>query len=694
MITNKNLFITSLFIFIAITVIRCGHDYIFADTKKTADDIPERIILEGHISAVSSVAFSPDGKTIVTRSLDKTARMWNMATGKELRKLEGHTENVYFAAFSPDGEKIVTASLDKTARIWDVATGKELRKLEGHTDAVYSAVFSLDGKKIITASKDKTARIWDVATGKELYKLERHSDAVKSAIFSPDGKKIVTLSKDKTARIWDATTGKELHKLEGHADNVVYSVPDGKTIVVECLDKTVRIWDVVTGKWLHKLEGHTDKVRAAVFSPDGKKIVTASLDKTARIWDVATGKESYKLKGHTSGIESAVFSPDGKTIVTASFDKTARMWDATTGEELLKLEGHTGQVNSAVFSPDGKKVFTVSVDKTARIWNWRKMQESLPPEEQAKKERIRERLREERAEKERKAKEEAGFVHLHNYIKESGFTENGLRNLVIYGTKNLQDKFQRADEFDRAVLKGQITYKQNEIKNQKYILRLPYTATNIKVHDYSSNVELIIPLPLFVNKIKNNDPDLLTTDGFQFFRNGTLLNNDIRVFTTEVGNYFANGRNYGTHSSFLKKDGTITSCSSNEVTQVLNNNGVIYWEETNYSILHILVSDETEKIKKLVRQNGNYEVRIKFTNLFWGRPKSHGWFEHSALNRERSTHNLRAIQNTAVVLKGIKEFEKQAERLKSQPVYFITELGNDVGERTMADIIEVQIVEK
>ena len=156
-----------------------------------------------------SAAFSEDGKRVVTASNDRTARLWDAATGKEVAVLRGHDAAVKAAAFSPDGERVVTASDDKTARLWDVATGKHLAVLR-HDATVEEAAFSPDGKRVVTASYDKTTRLWDVATGKEVAVLRGHDDAVESAEFSPDGKRVVTASDDKTARLWDATTGKQL----------------------------------------------------------------------------------------------------------------------------------------------------------------------------------------------------------------------------------------------------------------------------------------------------------------------------------------------------------------------------------------------------------------------------------------------------------------------------------------------------
>jgi Tol biopolymer transport system component len=291
-----------------------------------------RSALGGHDNAVISAAVNPDGSRIVTASSDKTARIWDAATAKEIAVLHGHDRELNSAAFSPDGSRIVTASWDKTARIWDAATAKEIAILRGHDRELNSAVFSPDGSRIVTASSDKTARIWDAATAKEIAVLRGHDQWVNLAAFSPDGSRIVTASWDKTARIWDAATAKEIVVLRGH-DGTVYSAvfsPDGSRIVTASGDRTVRIWDAATAKEIAVLRGHDRKVVSAAFSPDGSRIVTASSDKTSRIWDAATAKEIAVLRGHNGPVESAAFSPDGSRIVTASGDNSARIWDAAT----------------------------------------------------------------------------------------------------------------------------------------------------------------------------------------------------------------------------------------------------------------------------------------------------------------------------------------------------------------------------
>ena len=327
--------------------------------------------LEGHTERVYHAAYSPDGKRIVTASMDKTARVWDSASGMLLHILKGHGEGVYQASFSPDGARIVTASFDNTARVWDSASGTVLHTLEGHALWVNYAAFSPDGTRIVTASYDKTAGVWDSASGTLLHILEGHTGEVDQAAFSPNGARIVTASRDKTVRVWDSASGTLLHILEGHTGDVYQASfsPDGARIVTASLDNTARVWDSASGTVLHILEGHSGGVYQASFSPDGSRIVTASEDKAARVWDSASGMLLLILEGHTGEVNHAAFSSDGTRIVTASRDKTARLWDSASGTLLHIFKGHTGDVYQASFSPDGARIVTASRDKTARVWN-------------------------------------------------------------------------------------------------------------------------------------------------------------------------------------------------------------------------------------------------------------------------------------------------------------------------------------
>jgi TPR repeat protein len=243
--------------------------------------------LSGHTQLVLSAEFSPDGRRVVTASDDGTARIWDVATGRELIRLDGHTAQVEGAVFSPDGRRIVTGSYDYTARVWDAMTGRQLTRLSGHTAVVSWAGFSPDGRRIVTSSFDKTARIWDAETGRQLMIFRGHTGAVATAAFSPDGARLVTASDDKTARVWDTATGLEILELTGHSrvlTSAAYSL-DGRRIVTSSNDRTARVWDAVTGQQLLAAP-HSEQVETAAFSPDGLRVVTASDDMNAHVWDV------------------------------------------------------------------------------------------------------------------------------------------------------------------------------------------------------------------------------------------------------------------------------------------------------------------------------------------------------------------------------------------------------------------------
>jgi WD40 repeat protein len=339
--------------------------------SRAVQQLDERRVYKGHDGSVDSAAFSPDGRYIVTASGgDRTARLWNVDTGKEIRVFRGHDDGIISAAFSSDGRRVVTASMDKTARLWDVDTGTEIRVFRGHSSHVSTATVSPDGSRLVTASWDGTVRLWNVDTGTEI-RAFRHSDRVFSAAFSIDGRHIVTASADGTARLWDVNTGTETRAFNGHSGLVFCAAfsPDGRRLVTASLDNTARLWDVGTGTELRTLKGHDGRVYSAAFSPDGRRVVTASSDRTARLWDVETGTEIHAFKGHEGWLYSAAVSPDGRRIVTASEDKTARLWDVETSTEIRAFKGHKGPIIRVAFSTNGRYLFTASDDHTTRLWD-------------------------------------------------------------------------------------------------------------------------------------------------------------------------------------------------------------------------------------------------------------------------------------------------------------------------------------
>ncbi|ETO18488.1 hypothetical protein RFI_18775 [Reticulomyxa filosa] len=165
-------------------------------------------------------------------------------------------------------------------RLWDVQSGKEIKKFEGHVDGVNSVQFSFDGQMIVSSSYDTTIALWNVKAGERLKELKGHSGTVMYATFSPDDKCVLSASNDTTIRIWDVESGKELKKLEGHKkiiNNVKYS-SNGQTIISCSNDKTIRLWDVKTGYEIQNLEVYLDQIARIDISPDDDKIILHSIN--------------------------------------------------------------------------------------------------------------------------------------------------------------------------------------------------------------------------------------------------------------------------------------------------------------------------------------------------------------------------------------------------------------------------------
>ena len=317
-----------------------------------------------HKDAVENVVFSPDGARILTASRDKTAKLWDAASGKLLASFD-HQSRVLQGVFSPDGTRILTASADMTAKLWDATSGKLLTSFD-HQDWILRAAFSPDGSRILTASADKTAKLWDASSGKPMASFA-HEDEVQDAVFSPDGARILTASKDKTAKLWDGASGKLIASFD-HEDAVSHGAfsPDGARILTASRDKTAKLWDAASGKLLASFD-HQGSVKNAAFSPDGTRILTASADHSARLWDAASGKLMASFD-HQDEVSHAAFSPDGTRILTASSDKTAKLWDGASGKLIVSFD-HQDEVLRAAFSAEGTRILTAGKDKTAKLWD-------------------------------------------------------------------------------------------------------------------------------------------------------------------------------------------------------------------------------------------------------------------------------------------------------------------------------------
>jgi RNA polymerase sigma factor (sigma-70 family) len=322
-----------------------------------------------HGGPVGGVAFSPDGKTAATGGgfSDNVIRLWDTATARELRSFNGHTYNITGLAFTPDGKHLLSCALDQTVRLWDVATAAEVRQFRGHQAGVTALALTPDGKTAATASQDGTVRLWDVAAGTELRSLAP-GNPVHGVAFAPDGKALAAAVEGGSVVVWEAATGKELLNLSAHKEAALCAAfaPDGKVLATGGREATVRLWDVATGKELRHFEATSGVVQALAFAPDGQALAVGG-GKPVLVVDPATGKELRPFGGSWN-VQAVAFSPNSKTLLVGGGNHSAYFFDVATGKERFPYPGHN-YASSVSFAPDGKSIRVGYQDQAVRIWD-------------------------------------------------------------------------------------------------------------------------------------------------------------------------------------------------------------------------------------------------------------------------------------------------------------------------------------
>jgi WD40 repeat protein len=354
------------------------------------EDGKRKHTLKGHTSRVNSVAFRPDGKTLVSCGDDKTIRIWDVEKGTELQIVNppdprGGGAIISQAVFSPNGRLIASVNREGQLHVWkpDVPPSgqKVLLGIVAHSGGAYQVVFSQDMKAIFTCGGDKSARQYGgtdpegrsvAGTGVKQKSFEVAGGGnVYCLALSPDGKTLVTGGDDKSIRVWDVNSAKVVRTLQGHADEITSLAfsNDGTQLASGSKDQSIRIWNLSSSDEHRDFAGHTGFVWSAVFSNDGKLFASGGADRKIIIRDTATGDILRTISAHALAVTALAFNQDGTRLVSSGGDRLVKLWNVKTGELIKEFQGHTSAVMAVAFSHDDNLILSGGADKIARLWD-------------------------------------------------------------------------------------------------------------------------------------------------------------------------------------------------------------------------------------------------------------------------------------------------------------------------------------
>ncbi len=388
------------------------------------------------ISEINHFDFSPDGKSLTTAGGDGVLRVWDVATGKELRRLDTSAW-IYAFAFSPDGKTLASVGDGNTVRLWDASTGKEMREHPSHRNGFVDLTLSPDGRTLASVGgnfrswgvdQDAEVRLWDMSTGRQLHRLTAARGDVYAPRFSRDGRTLTTLGDDEKCRIWEVATGKELRQLPApfkgrgwrqalspnrrtwatsffdggvvlwdastgkvrqalneKADSLAFS-PDGEILYTWSRDEKVRLWGVGTGNMLREFAASARRgFRPGSFSPDGNWFACEGEEQELLLFDLATGNVLRRIKSSAKqgDFTTFAFSPDGRTLAVGDAEGNIHLAELASGKFRRRLTGGQGSITALLFSADGNRLISGSSDTTALVWDLTGRQSAKPKPLQA-----------------------------------------------------------------------------------------------------------------------------------------------------------------------------------------------------------------------------------------------------------------------------------------------------------------------
>jgi eukaryotic-like serine/threonine-protein kinase len=367
------------------------------------------------------MAFSPDGHWVAVNASDGRIFVWDWLTGSPIATLTGHTRpppwgySIFALGFAADGKTLVSAGADSTVRLWDVAAGREWKRLETRTSVVGAIAFSPDRKVMATASTDQTVELWDTSTWRALGALRGHLNEVWAVAFAPDGSTLATGGKDDMVKLWSTQLKSEPVNLRVLPDGLLSShfSADARSVFLlrtngafttlslnswretearpfPVLGLEIGAWAVASGGALLVVSDHGGRVRtwtlpdcrpgpdfigataesgSLVFSGDGRRMAAASADRTFRVWEVANRQQVAQFTNEVGGVKSLGLSAAGDLLGIGYNYGWVEVWDVRTRHKLAQLPAHKAGVQDMVFLSNPPQLVTASGDGTVKIWD-------------------------------------------------------------------------------------------------------------------------------------------------------------------------------------------------------------------------------------------------------------------------------------------------------------------------------------
>ncbi len=359
----------------------------------SASDWTKQLSIEpAHDGEARALAWSSDGKALVSGGDDGIVKLWNAESGELLVERRGHFGPVHAVSWLAKTGQMFSASADGTAKLWSAEGQQDFVELGGRSRLAWDPDGSLlairpllreeTNESAEVATQRPCLRVMDPYAQRVLYELVNIDTSIWCIDWSNTGH-IAAGASGGNVHVWDTnnnnlTVLQSIHEEQVRPENQVRTVawsPDSRLLARTGADNNVVIWDVPAGQQVRTLTGHREWINSAAWSPDGKWLATVDFAQQVKVWELATGREKLNLRLHpfetdgASGQYSVAWSPDGRYLAAGSCEGVIVVWDATNGREVRVMRGHNANVRSVAWHPDGTRLASGSLDRTVRVWN-------------------------------------------------------------------------------------------------------------------------------------------------------------------------------------------------------------------------------------------------------------------------------------------------------------------------------------